>query len=66
MNIVDFNANPMFMTIEEVGKILGISKVKSYELAHIEGFPTLRVGRRILVPTRQFWLWVEAKVGIVK
>jgi len=48
----------MTLTIHEVAKAIGISLPKAYELAHREGFPTLTVGRRMLVPQEEFEKWI--------
>lgn len=39
------------ITIEEAGEILGISRRSAYRAAAAGQLPTLRLGRRILVPT---------------
>jgi excisionase family DNA binding protein len=48
------------MTIEEAGAVLGVSRTTAYKLPQIEGFPVLRVGRRILVPRKAFYDWMES------
>jgi excisionase family DNA binding protein len=37
-------------TVEEVGRLLGISRNSAYEAARRGEIPTIRIGRRILVP----------------
>ena len=34
----------------------------AYNLAHAKGFPTLRVGKRILVPRDQFLQWMDRQM----
>ena len=51
---------PLFLNAETVGKVLGVSPASSYELMHEAGFPTLRVGSRMVVPKEKFIAWVEA------
>ena len=41
---------PLTLTVPEVGEVLGISRAKAYDLARSEGFPSMRIGTRILVP----------------
>ena len=36
--------------IEEAGRLLGIGRNQAYEAAHRGDFPTIRIGRRLLVP----------------
>ena len=37
---------------------LGVSISTAYEVMHEPGFPTLRVGSRMVVPKEQFIQWV--------
>lgn len=41
------------MSIAEAAELLGISRTTAYELAHIGELPTVRLGRRILVPVNR-------------
>lgn len=51
---------PLFLNAETVAKVLGVSPSSAYELLHEDGFPTLRVGSRMVVPKEQFLQWVSA------
>ena len=51
---------PLFLKAETVGKVLGVSPSSAYELMHEPGFPTLRIGSRMVVPKEQFVQWVSA------
>lgn len=42
---------PPTLTIEQAGELLGISRRSAYRAAAAGELPTLRLGRRILVPT---------------
>lgn len=46
----DSTARPT-VTVEEAAGFLGISRGSAYEAARRGDLPTLRVGRRLLVPT---------------
>ncbi|MDP8932133.1 MAG: helix-turn-helix domain-containing protein [Actinomycetota bacterium] len=39
------------MTVEQAGALLGISRRSAYRAAALGQIPTIRLGRRILVPT---------------
>jgi excisionase family DNA binding protein len=54
---------PLFLNAETVAKLLGISISSSYELMHEKGFPSLRIGSRLIVPKEKFRAWVEEKTG---
>ena len=45
--------------VYEVAALLGINLPKAYELARQEGFPAIRIGRRIVVPKEAFHRWLE-------
>lgn len=53
----------LFLNVEMVAKLLGISISSSYELMHETGFPSLRIGSRLIVPKEKFRQWVEEKTG---
>ncbi len=42
---------PATMTVEEAGELLGLSRSSAYRGAARGEIPTIRVGRRLLVPT---------------
>ena len=50
---------PLFLNASIVAKALGIAPSSAYELLHEAGFPVLKVGSRIVVPTEKFVKWVE-------
>ena len=50
---------PLFLNAELVAKTLGIAPSSAYELMHERGFPTLRIGSRMVVPKEKFIQWVE-------
>ena len=54
-----FEELPLFLNAKLVGEILGISPASSYELLHETGFPTLKIGNRLVVPKAKFIAWVE-------
>ena len=55
-----YDALPLFLNSNTVSKVLGVSSSSTYELMHTEGFPTQRIGSRMVVPKEQFIQWVSA------
>lgn len=51
---------PRVMSAPEVAEYLGISKQGAYNLMNSASFPTLRVGKRLLVSTDKFLEWIDA------
>ena len=54
---------PLFLNAETVAKVLGVSPSSGHELMHEAGFPTLKIGNRIVVPKEQFIRWVSEHTG---
>ena len=52
---------PLFLNVETVAQILGVSISSVYELLHEPGFPVVRVGSRMVVPKEKFMAWVSAQ-----
>ena len=46
-----------------VAEALGIAVASGYELMHQEGFPSLRIGNRFVVPKEKFIRWVDEQTG---
>ena len=46
------------MSVQELSAQLGISLPKAYALAKSEGFPSIRIGTRILIPIDAFREWL--------
>lgn len=57
---------PLFLNAALVSKVLGIAPSSAYELMHEKGFPSLRVGSRIVVPKEKFQQWVDEQMGGAK
>ena len=49
------------MSVRELSSFMGISLPKAYELVKTDGFPIIRVGARILIPTDGFQEWLKEK-----
>ena len=47
------------ITVEEMANVVGVSRPKAYELIHKEGFPTVRIGRRVVIPIDGLKRWLE-------
>lgn len=47
------------MTVDEAAAELKVSKPTMYDLTRSEGFPALRVGRRVIIPRQEFEQWLS-------
>ena len=51
---------PAVLSAKDISRYLGISKANSYQLMDSNGFPTLRIGKRKLVPKDKFLIWINS------
>jgi excisionase family DNA binding protein len=51
VNLRDLHSLPPTLTVEEAARLLGVSRGVGYEAARTGELPTIRLGRRIVVPT---------------
>ena len=55
------SAEPLTISVEDAAKLLGVSRGLAYEAARRGELPTIRLGRRLLVPTAQLLELVGAE-----
>ena len=53
---------PIALTAEDVAQVLGVSRSNAYTLMRSKGFPTLHVGKRLVVPKDKLLEWMEKKI----
>ena len=46
------------MSVQELSAQMGISLPKAYELVKEPGFPTIKIGARILIPIEAYREWL--------
>ena len=54
---------PLMLSVLDVASVLGISRAGAYELVRSDGFPSLRIGSRIVVPKEKFIGWINANTN---
>ena len=50
---------PLMLSVPDLTEALGISRAGAYELVKSEGFPTLHIGNRILIPKEELIAWIK-------
>ena len=53
---------PLFLNAELLAKVLGVGVSSAYELMHEKGFPSVRIGKRFIVPRDDLKRWMEEQV----
>lgn len=52
---------PLMLSVIQVAEVLGISKTSAYELVHSDSFPSITIGKRLIVPKDKFIEWIKKK-----
>lgn len=47
------------MNVADLQQALGIGRAQAYELVNRADFPTIRLGRKIIIPKDAFMRWLE-------
>ena len=61
--ISSYDQLPVALNASQVAAVLGISCAGAYNLMRSEGFPTLYVGKRMIVPKDKLIAWMDARVS---
>lgn len=54
---------PAVLNANQLSAALGISRAGAYQLLNMGTFPTLRIGKRLLVPKDKLIDWIEQNTG---
>ena len=52
---------PVTICADDVALVLGISRANAYALMHTKGFPTIYIGKRMLVRRDDLFTWLESR-----
>lgn len=63
MNSATTTEQPWTLDIHGMAALLGISDDLAYKLVHIEGFPSFRLGRKILIDRRKLEAWLDTQTA---
>lgn len=55
----DMIEEKLVYSVSEVGQLLGVSRPKVYDLTNRSDFPVVQVGRRKLIPKKEFEEWLS-------
>ena len=63
MKYVTYDQLPLMLNAEDIQAVMNISRAMAYLLMHREDFPTIVIGKRMVVPRDKFLEWVELNTG---
>ena len=55
---------PLMLSVADVSAVLGISRAGAYELVKTDGFPSMKLGARIIVPKEEFVSWIKRQSSV--
>lgn len=58
-NYTSMEQLPITLSANQVAQVLGISRANAYTLMHSKGFPTIQIGKRMVVPKNKLMEWME-------
>ena len=56
---------PLTLNADQLAQVLGISRANAYSLFHSQDFPTLKIGKRMVVPKDKLMTWMEKNTNSV-
>lgn len=59
--IQSFDDLPLTLSAPDIACALGVSRSCAYNLLHQENFPTIKLGRRLVVTKTKFIQWLEVQ-----
>ena len=59
--IKNYDELPMFINATLLAQLFGVSRASAYELMREKGFPSFRIGKRILVSKEDLKTWIESR-----
>ena len=51
---------PLLLNVKQLAELLGVSDSSVYELIQEDDFPSLRIGKSIVVPKEELRKWIAA------
>ena len=54
---------PLMLSVPEVASVLGISRASAYDLVRSDGFPVIRIGKRVVIPKENLVEWINKQVS---
>ena len=57
---------PLLLNVKQLADLLGVSDSIVYELIQEDGFPSLRIGKRIVIPKEELREWISTRTKEVQ
>ena len=57
---------PLLLNVKQLADLLGVSDSSVYKLIQEDGFPSLRIGKRIVIPKEELREWISTRTKEVQ
>lgn len=61
--VSSFSDLPLVLNATQLANVLSISRANAYNLLHREDFPTLQIGKRMLVSRDRLAQWMDEQIS---
>ena len=58
-----YHQRPLSLNANDIAAVLGISRANAYTLMRAKGFPTIFIGKRMIVPRDKFIEWMDLQIS---
>jgi len=58
-----YNQLLLSLNANDIAAVLGISRANAYTLMRAKGFPTIFIGKRMIVPRDKFIEWMDLQIS---
>ena len=62
-NYTSMEQLPITLSANQLAQVPGISRANAYTLMHSKGFPTIQIGKRMVVPKNKLIEWMERQTA---
>lgn len=54
---------PLMLSVKDLATVLGVSRTSAYELTKTKGFPSIKIGSRVVIPKEKLIEWIDKNIG---
>lgn len=59
----NYDELPLMLSVKELATVLGVSRTSAYELIKTKGFPSIKIGSRVVIPKEKLIEWIDKNIG---
>lgn len=59
----NYDELPLMLSVKELATVLGIGRTSAYELTKTKGFPSIKIGSRVVIPKEKLIEWIDKNTG---